>query len=117
MKEFPRGTFTKVLKGRDSVAGAQSAKSGHQDSLLFIRVVLSSPRLGSAFRNLGLSSLRASEVLSSVGNSGEVWAGSEPVYLSLWEFPALCGLSVNNFYPKTLELVKGQSSLLPSPGY
>lgn len=49
MKEVPRGTFTKVLKGRDSVAGAQSAKSGHQDSLLFIRVVLSSPRLGSAF--------------------------------------------------------------------
>ena len=45
----PRGTFTKVLKGRDSVAGTQSAKSGHQDSLLFIIVVLSSPRLGSAF--------------------------------------------------------------------
>lgn len=45
----PRGTFTKVLKGRDSVAGTQTAKSGHQDSLPFIRVVLSSPRLGSAF--------------------------------------------------------------------
>lgn len=40
-------TFMKFVKGRGSVAGALSAKSDHQDSLLFKGAVLPSPMLDS----------------------------------------------------------------------